>query len=158
MLGLLSAVFFDLKTRKVPNQLILVFFAVAIFLSLLADGLQNIGGILASLGTAIIFVLPLYLLRAIGGGDVKLLIVFSILCSWNGVITTVFAALFWGSVLGVLQSIISGQGKVLAQNLVALALRTKQSEKVLHKIPFTVAILFGWLTHLSLINVGYKWI
>ncbi len=153
-----AAVYTDLRTRKVPNKLILIFATVSVLVLLVSDGRSGFVPSLAAIGTMLIFALPLYLMRAIGGGDFKLLFVFSILATWNGVITTLFASLVWGSILGLAQSIFAGQGKLLAQNMFAIVLRSKPSEQVLHKIPFTVAIFFGWLTHLSLISAGVKWI
>lgn len=156
--ALSAAVYTDLRTRKVPNKLVLVFAIVSGLALIISDGRAGFSSSLAAIGTMLIFALPLYLMRAIGGGDFKLLFVFSILATWNGVITTVLASLVWGSVLGLAQSILAGQGKLLAQNMFAIVLRSKPSEQVLHKIPFTVAIFFGWLTHLSLISAGVKWI
>ena len=156
--GLLAAVYTDLRTRKVPNQLLLIYGLASIIVLIVVDGGAGIASSLASIGTMIVFALPLYLLRAIGGGDFKLLFVFSVLTTWNGVMTTLLASLAWGSLLGLVQSILSGQGKQLANNVLAIAMRGKPSEQVLHKIPFTVAILFGWMTHLSLMLAGVKWI
>lgn len=157
-LALVSAAYTDLKMRKIPNQLVLIFGFVSLTVLFIMDGLGGLTSSLASMGTMAVFALPLYLLRAIGGGDFKLLFAFSILSSWNGAMTTLLASLIWGATLGLVQSILGGQGKALLQNLFAIALRAKPSEQVLHKIPFTVAILLGWLTHVSLMSAGVKWI
>lgn len=155
---LIAAVYTDLRTQKVPNNLILVSAFVSVLVLVFVDGLSGFTSVLSSMGTMFIFALPLYLLRAIGGGDLKLLFVFSILASWYSIITTVFASLVWGSILGVAQAIFAGNGKVLFQNVFRIASRNKTEQTVLHKIPYTVAILFGWLTDLTLQNVGLKWI
>jgi len=156
--ALISATYTDLKMRKIPNQLILIFGFASLAVLFLSDGFGGFSSSLAAMGTMAIFALPLYLLRAIGGGDFKLLFAFSILSTWNGVVMTLLASLVWGALLGVVQSLLGGQGKLLAQNLFAIAMRAKPSEQVLHKIPFTVAILFGWMTHLSLMSMGVRWI
>lgn len=103
--------------------------------------------------TAAAAVFPLYLLRVFGGGDVKLLLAASVMMSWKEVLITLFASMIWGSLLGVLQVFLKGQGKAFAHNLLAMANRAKLQEASVHKMPFTVALLFGYLTNLVWLGV-----
>jgi prepilin peptidase CpaA len=67
------AMFWDLRARRIPNALTVGSFFVALLMrsllgpDLLIDGLQGAG-------LALLFALPLFLLSAVGGGDVKLLV------------------------------------------------------------------------------------
>jgi Flp pilus assembly protein protease CpaA len=89
--------------------------------------------------------LPLVLLGAIGAGDMKFMMCFGLIM---GTVTTfeIFVyALFWGALIGVLQSAVAGRLALLLSNLVGFFYKLKPAKP--QKIPYTVAILFGWLTH-----------
>jgi prepilin peptidase CpaA len=148
MLG--AAVASDMRTRKIPNNLVIAVFVVAMIASLLISGFASAWTALASVLTAVAFVLPMYLLRAIGGGDFKLMIAISPLLSWEGVIVVTAASLLWGSLLGVFSAISHGQARQLSQNVVGILMRVKPKAEKLHKIPYSVAILFGWITQASM--------
>lgn len=147
------AVWEDLRARKVRNQLLL--FGLGLILTLI--GLtQGTGGFInsgLSLLTACVAILPLYLLRILGGGDVKLFIVISLLFTWEQVLIALFASLVWGSLLGIFQVILKGHTKKFLHNMLALAHRTKLPTDVTHQIPYTVALLLGFATS----SMGVRW-
>src|SRR5687768_11743315 len=67
-----SAMWCDIRTRRIPNKLVLVGLAT----SFVAQGLRGLDGTQAwFLGTLAGFglLLPLYVIRAMGAGDVKLM-------------------------------------------------------------------------------------
>ncbi|MEO0336107.1 MAG: hypothetical protein AAF202_06925, partial [Pseudomonadota bacterium] len=68
---------------------------------------------------------------------------------WVGVYS-----LFWGALFGVLRAILLGQGYVLFYNMVGLVKRERPSEALLTKIPYSVALFFGWMTYLSIRQLG----
>lgn len=138
----------DLRERKVRNQLVVAGFALGLAFIIFMQGPTGLLVSGLSFVTAIVAVLPLYLLRVLGGGDVKLLLAASVLMNWQEVLITIFGSMIWGSLLGVLQVILKGQGKAFAHNILALAQRVKPSETAVHKIPYTVALLFGYLSSL----------
>lgn len=152
LLLLLAGVVNDLRSRKVRNQIVIAGFVVGLIFVPTAHGLSGLLMSGLSLLTAIAAILPLYLLRVLGGGDVKLLMAASLMMSPKEVLITVFASMIWGSLLGVIQVILKGQGKAFAHNMLALAHRAKLQDSSTHKIPFTVALLFGYLS--SLVWVG----
>jgi prepilin peptidase CpaA len=155
---LIAAVVTDLRTKKVPNRLIVGAFVVALLAMIAIDGFAGYLPLLASLGTALVFSLPLYFVRAIGGGDFKLILVTALFMNWHGVIVMVVSSMLWGSLLGVTQAVLKGHGKQLATNLFSILMKVKPDAQLLHKMPFTVAILFGWLTHLTFQATGVEWI
>ena len=88
---------FDLRTRKIPNKLVLVIAVLGILYSLVArspvaGAVQAFGGI--ATGLAIWF--PFYAVRMLGAGDVKL---FAAASAWLGARTAVEAAL-WTALFG----------------------------------------------------------
>lgn len=144
----------DLRSRKVHNRLVLSTFVVAILAQLLAVGLAALPTILISFVGAFAFCLPLYLLRAVGGGDVKLIMALSPLMTWADVGWMVVFSLFWGSIFGLIMIFLRGEAASLARNLTSLALRNPVERSSLHKLPYTIAILFGFLTQHSLVSKG----
>lgn len=145
---LLAGVVNDLRSRKVSNKLVVAGLIAGLVLMMATQGFH--GFLLAgfSFGTAFIAVLPIYLMRILGGGDIKLFLAVSVLLGWKAVLITLFTSFIWGSILGVVQVILKGEGKAFATNMMALANRAKLSETQVHKIPYTVALFFGFLTSL----------
>lgn len=136
----------DLRSRKVPNQLLLVGLSLILVLIVLTQGFGGLVNSGLSFLTACVVVLPLYFLRVMGGGDVKLFVVISLLFSWQQVLLALFAAMIWGSLLGIFQVILQGQIMKFLHNLMALAQRVKLPAESTHKMPFTVALFFGFAT------------
>ena len=138
----------DLRSKKVRNQIVIVGFVVGITYVIAVQGFSGLMMSALSFLTAAVAILPLYLMRVLGGGDVKLLLAASVLMDWKSVLITIFASMIWGSLLGIFQVILKGQGKAFAHNMLALAHRAKLKETSVHKMPFTVALLFGYLSSL----------
>ncbi len=145
----------DLRSRKVHNSLILIFAGVSLISIPILSSWAGYAVAASSLLTAAVLSLPLFMFRMLGGGDVKLFLVFSLLVSWQAVIATLLLSILWGGVLGVMQIILKGQIKDLLLNCWSLITRkSRSSELQLHKIPYTVALLFGWLSHLTYAGLG----
>lgn len=145
----------DLRSKKIHNWLsvglaILAALVVGIFAR--GPGLQQ--GLFGA-ATAFALCLPLFLARIMGGGDLKLFTAFGIASDWQSVFWVLIYSFVWGALLGVFRAVISGNGMVLAKNTVALLSRKVDRETlVLQKIPYSVALFFGWLTHATLTYGG----
>ena len=143
---LLIAVVDDLLFRKFHNWLFITLTLVGVFYVFtfspihwsLALGGFWVGGLL---------MLPLVLVKAIGAGDMKFMMAFGLLLGVQPIFWVFVYALIWGAVLGLLQSLLSGQFKLLIWKMASLFQKMKPHST--HKIPYTVAILFGWLTWLQ---------
>lgn len=155
---LVVGVLFDLRTKKIPNKLILAGFLLSILSLVFLDGLSTFWLPAASFGSAVIFTLPLYMMRALGAGDVKLIFVLSFLLGWKMTITMILASMVWGSLLGIIRVILSGKTKEFIYNLFFILKRTEVEKNQLHYIPYSVAIFFGFLTSLTLDQWGLTWI
>ena len=69
----LTAAFFDLRYRRVPNWLTIGALGAGIGSNLALGHTAGLWISLKGLGLALLIYLPLYLLRAVGGGDLKLM-------------------------------------------------------------------------------------
>lgn len=143
----------DLRARKVQNQIIVIGMTACLLYVGLSQGLAGLFVACISFLTALVAILPLYILRILGGGDVKLFLTLSILLSWQEVLVTLLGSILWGSVLGTAQVFLRGDIKAFAHNMMALAQRVKPPEQKVHKIPYTVALLFGYLTSMVWLGV-----
>lgn len=120
LIGLLAlmavAVLIDIRTRKVPNMLVAAGALAGMASSLLPDGI----GILHSLGglaVGLAMLLPMYMLRAMGAGDVKLM---ACAGAFLGIKATFFATLFTFALGGVLAIFYSAFAGTLRQTLTNL--------------------------------------
>jgi Flp pilus assembly protein protease CpaA len=149
---LFAGVVNDLRSRKVYNWLSLTCAIVALVTVTLlfrVQGLQMAGlGILA----AVLLTIPLVLSGILGAGDAKLFWAFAMTCSWATVFLVLMYSFVWGALLGLTRSIVGGEFKAVLKNTAQIVMRQPVPTTTLHKIPFTVAIFFGWLTHMSLAN------
>lgn len=143
---LLAGVIMDLRTRKVSNRFVVSAFAFSMIMAVLSENLSGLWTALGSVMAAAIIALPIYMLRAIGGGDFKLILAVSPLMTWDSVVLMIASSLIWGSVLGIFSAITHGQIKNVFQNMLGIFSRAKPSTEQLHRIPYTVAIFFGWIT------------
>ena len=75
LLGILAAIaaIFDIRYRRIPNWLVLAGILVGFAWNVSSSGWPGLGRASAGLGLGFILYFPLYLLRARGAGDVKLL-------------------------------------------------------------------------------------
>lgn len=150
---LLAACLTDIKYKKVLN-----WFVVASFICILgyhfAFGSKEVlfEGFLG-LALACALTLPLYLMKALGGGDLKIFALFGLATTPDAVIFTFVASLVWGSALGIIRAIFNKQGDVLMSNFFKLLRLQKPEPHTLHQIPFTVALLAGWFSYI--IYTGY---
>ena len=89
--------------------------------------------------------LPLFLMGATGAGDLKFMMSFGILMGTIPILEVFIYSLFWGALIGILQSLLAGKIFPLIRNLTGFLYKLKPSK--VQKIPYTMAILLGWLTH-----------
>lgn len=153
---LLTCAYTDFKQRKVFNKVTYpsVFIGLAVHtIALGVDGLLT--GLLA---VAVAFVLGLFLLAlgALGGGDIKLLIVVGAFLGLEGLTQTAFYSVFTGAIGGLVASAFNGYLPQMFRNLATyirnalrvLFYRDRNMWVTLERdergwIPFAIAILFG---------------
>ena len=88
---------------------------------------------------------------ALGAGDMKVLGVLGLATNWQVAIWTAIFSLVWGALLGVFKALLEGKGLALLNNtLNVLNRQTRPETQHYHRIPYTVALLLGWATFVSM--------
>lgn len=136
----------DLRSRKIHNHLILLLLPFVLAGVFLIKGPQGLLPAFAGFITALVIGLPLTLGKIIGGGDFKLLLLFGLTLNATGVFFSFVCALPWALFLGVVKMALDKNLKSFASNLFSLAQLKKPRRQQLHTIPFSIALIFGWLT------------
>ena len=156
----------DLRFRRIPNSLVFSTSLLALADSWLGvhegTGVANtLGGLL----TGLALMLPGYLLRAMGGGDVKLMAAVGAVVGFPNVLTAVLGSLIAGGALSILHALRTGQILQMLQNVQAIVMNalllapTGGSARQAFKgtsagrIPYALAIAIGsasavWITTL----------
>jgi prepilin peptidase CpaA len=118
------AAWHDLRTRRIPNRLVASGAIAALLLHLLEQWQGNAGlldAVLLSAGgflAGMLLLLPLYILRAMGAGDVKLMAMVGAFLGPTEVLGATLLTMFVGGIIAVLLALRSRQlGKVLGNVL-----------------------------------------
>ena len=167
---LLFAMREDIRSHRIPNQLVLVGLVIGLGLNgLLPEGsgfnsempgglgwLVSIQGLL--LGFAIL--MPIYLLRAMGAGDVKLMAMVGAFLGPADVVGVVVATFLAGGVMALVVAVLGKQLMALLQNIKLMlfgGLIKMQAGELpvmndlpvsVAKLPYAVAITVGTLAYL----------
>ncbi len=145
----------DLRSRKVHNSVVLALLSATIVISLYARGIEgSLTGVTAFL-LALVITIPLFTLRVIGGGDVKLFAVFALALEPMSTFWTLIYSVIWGAVFGLVHVSLHRQLPTLVRNtLRTVSSRHKVQAQELQKIPYTFAYLLGWFTQLTFLKIG----
>jgi len=96
----IAAVWFDVRERRIPNQLTVLAFLIALFMRSFL-GLPALGSGLAGAGICFLLALPFFLARGLGGGDVKLLTAFGAFLGLEQLASALLVTALAGGVLAV---------------------------------------------------------
>jgi prepilin peptidase CpaA len=152
----LIAVIFDVRTRRIPNWLTFGGAAAALVYGAFDGGLPGVATSAAGwlAGAALFF--PLFALRGMGAGDVKLL---AALAAWLGPAESVWLAIFAaaaGGVLGLVVALAQGYLRTALSNLwlmlmhwrtqglgpvPGLTLADASSPRLAYAIPITIGVV-----------------
>ena len=147
---LLAGVVDDLRSRKVHNWLVGVLVVVAMAFQLFTQGWAGVQQGALGIGAAMVVGVPLVIFKLMGAGDMKLMLAFGMATSWKTTVAVMVLAIVWGALLGLIRAVVAGEFKKLMLSTYNVALKKAAPSSQLHKIPYTVALFFGWLTHLVL--------
>ncbi len=143
----------DLRSRKVHNVLVLSLLPAVVLANFYFLGIE---GFMTGIGTlllALILTIPLFAFRVLGGGDVKLFAVFALAVNPLTMFWTLIYSFIWGALFGVTRAALSNQLLAVVKNTTKVGQRQKIEAQHLHKIPYTFALLLGWLTQLTYMRV-----
>jgi prepilin peptidase CpaA len=173
---LAAAVWHDVRSRRIPNRLVFIGAALALALQTLlpgGDGFFNVNGgalgLLASLeglGLGLVFLLPMYMLRAMGAGDVKLMAMVGAFVGPQLIIGATIATLIAGGVLAISVALANGSLRKMMRNSYHMAMhsllgslggdivRIEAPTAASGKLPYAIAIATGTLAWLALGSAG----
>ncbi|MBC86306.1 MAG: hypothetical protein CL677_03925 [Bdellovibrionaceae bacterium] len=144
-------IYTDLRYRKVPNKLSLSLFVLSFIAKIVIFGQAGLIEGLIGTGAVIGLMLPLVLARALGAGDMKLMLSFGMLTNWSVVFWTLIYSIIWGAVLGLMKALLNKQGSQLMNGMWSIVVNKGKAEtNDMTKIPYTVALLFGFATFVAL--------
>lgn len=166
---LLIAAWQDIRYYRIPNTLVFSGAVTGLLLHTLLP--QHMGGLglltsLAGLGIGLVVLLPLYLLRAMGAGDIKLMAMIGAFVGPASMLIITVYVLLAGGVLALSIVLLRGKLSKLVDNLkLMFMLRLRGSStaslstaKALPqsagKLPYGVAIAAGTLAYLATIHWG----
>lgn len=175
---LLLAVWHDVSMYRIPNRLVLLGMVSGLLLNtVLPQGYGFISALpgaigfwkaLAGLGLGFALLLPLYVLRAMGAGDVKLMAMVGAFLGPNATIGTILVTFIVGGVLTLLVVIRNGKLRLLLDNLHTMLMVSFIKSTVLHqmptvdavpvsagKMPYGVAIALGTFSYIALEHGGH---
>lgn len=127
LLLLLAAAWSDIRSRRIPNILVFPGAIIGVLLHALLP--QETGGLgvlgsLAGLGTGLALLLPLYLLRVMGAGDVKLMAMTGAFLGTQETVGALLCVLLAGGVLALGAALLEGKLRLLWRNLNVMLLGT----------------------------------
>lgn len=163
---LLASVWHDLRGRRIPNAIVFPGAALALALhSVLPAGI-GFADSAAGLATGLALLLPLYLLRAAGAGDVKLMAMVGAFLGPVDVIGAVLCTFVAGALLALTVSVKSGVLREVAGNVRLIVYSAIARLSAAHgpefdartasaaKLPYAVAIAAGTFGFLALKHYG----
>ena len=159
---LVAAVIHDMRARRIPNTLVLVGMGLALGLHTLALGMGSapLAGYawwspLAGLMTGLATLMPLYLLRATGAGDVKLMGMVGAFIGTQPVLAATFYTFLAGGLLSLVFMLRPGVARQALANVRFLVgdwvlrthtgqgLRLAPLKTTAARLPYAVAIALG---------------
>lgn len=157
------AVVSDLRTHRIPNWLCLFGFSAGLGLQTWLGGAHGMVQALLGAGVGLLAFMPFYLLRAMGAGDVKLLMAVSTVLGPEGaLIGTVFSLLagglgaigfvFWRILQSAAMTFVRGEIAQLGASM-SVAAMVARRERLPFALPIAVGSLAAWWQQSDCSNV-----
>jgi prepilin peptidase CpaA len=143
---LVLATWSDVRTRRIPNALTLSAFLFALVLRSVA-GLDALADGLLGAGLALVFLLPLFALGGVGGGDAKLLTAVGAFLGVHGLVVALLATAIAGGVMALVFAIRRGVILPVLLNTGGLMKYVftlgRAGERVQLQVPGTLSVPYG---------------
>jgi prepilin peptidase CpaA len=162
-----AAAWMDVLTRRIPNALVIPGAVVGVAVAALTAGFTGAFSALGGLAIGFALMLPLYLLRAMGAGDVKLM---AMVGAWLGPAEVVSAALLVfvaGGLLAVTAALWQGKLRQLVANLRVMLFGSLVNAmsgagatviapaRSVGNVPYGIAIAIGTIAEVALARAGW---
>lgn len=170
LIGLLIiAAISDVRTGRIPNWLVFSGVLYALAYNAFYPLYPRDTGILFALGglsVGLVALLPAYLLRVLGAGDVKLMGMVGSFVGTSAAVEAVLASLITGGILAVVLSLYSGRLPLMLRNLIGLFRGavltfatvpgglTDEGGRSAGRMPYGLAIALGTIAYLVLEQLG----
>lgn len=151
LLQLVIAVYLDLVTAKFPNNFFLIYLGSNFVLFVFLHGLSAIPVSFMTFGIAVLLLAPIYFVKILGGGDVKLILSVSPVLLMDEFIGFLLLSFIWAGLFGLMRSLLGGNLRSLLLNTLFAAKKVTVAEE---GIPFTVGILLGWCSYKTVLGLG----
>lgn len=174
----LGALWSDIKSHRIPNRLVFCGAGLGLLLnSVLPEGYGFISSLpgalgpwkaLAGMGLGFAILLPMYMLRAMAAGDVKLMAMIGAFLGPNAIIGTILTTFIVGGVLSLVVVLRKRTLGLLIDNLRTMLTGGFIKGVFLHqmptidaasvtagKLPYGVAIALGTFTYIALEHGGH---
>ena len=162
-----TAMVFDIRSHRIPNFLVLAGLCVGLALHTFSTGGSGIGYALTGLAVGFGLFIPLYMFRAMGAGDVKLMAMVGAFLGPASTLGAVLTTLLAGGLLaiavalwkGVLSTMVTNirfmmtHASVSAMSGVGMGIEPLSTTAA--KLPYAVAIAAGTLVHVMLVRSGH---
>lgn len=167
--ALLVAIVSDARHRRIPNSLVFAVLVIGLLLqaigpqpfrqnegifSLSPGALGVSGGLLGALVALLVF-LPMYALRALGAGDVKLLTGVGAFAGTAAFLNIALWVLLAGGLVALMRMAIAGQPRLLLANMAAVMTGQFKPAQTLWRMPYAVAISLGVAAHGAWVFSGH---
>ena len=147
----ISAALLDWRSRRIPNWLTVPGFLSGVTLHVVLNGWQGLRFALAGGALALILLLPLVMLRALGAGDWKLMGAVGAFLGWKLFLFVMFGSILASGIMAVVQMIRVGRVAETFRNMWTLlkgffVFGLKKNPQIsldnprLMKLPFGVAV------------------
>jgi prepilin peptidase CpaA len=147
----ISAALLDWRSRRIPNWLTVPGFLSAVTLHVVLNGWQGLRFALAGGALALILLLPLVMLRALGAGDWKLMGAVGAFLGWKLFLFVMFGSILASGIMAIVQMIRVGRVAETFRNMWTLlkgffVFGLKKNPQIsldnprLLKLPFGVAV------------------
>lgn len=117
MLVVITAAIFDLRWRRVPNWLTVSGVLLGLGLNTILLRSEGLWSSLEGLGLALLIYVPLYLLRGMGGGDVKLMAAVGAIAGPGNWLRIFFFTLIFGAVVAIILIFVKRRVRRTFQNI-----------------------------------------
>jgi prepilin peptidase CpaA len=107
LISVTVAAYFDLRWRRIPNWLVVVTIGAALTWHAVTGGISGFWLSLAGLTVGAGVLLPLFLLRGMGAGDVKLFGALGAAVTYNHVFTVLFISLIVAGVMALVRVVLA---------------------------------------------------
>lgn len=158
---IVAAAWRDLRDRRIPNRLVFPGMLLALLLHVLLPSGGGLLFALQGLGLGLLLMLPLYVLRAAGAGDVKLVAMVGGFLGVRDLLGALFCIFIIGGLLAVAVAWKNGVWRRTLDNIlslflgVAIKLGTRQLPSLdalpapAAKLPYGVAIALGTIAYVA---------